>query len=380
MPESDSLEQLRQAVLQEARSLTAEQASGQPVGPRIENLVRLGHAYEASRLAAEGGRKRGSHWPAAVAVLIAFGVPTALEIVHRSSADVELDARAAVVSFTARVPHPFGTGKPLAEIAVSGTGHAVPPYGVRCAPGAPHEGTVEGAIVRAAPGPRQNRAGSVTLDPFMLPSQSDVEIGSAGIPGRVTVAAEGSVPQLAVNVDGSVAIALLPGRLTACTSQFPSQLLMNPDSGDVSLDLAFADSAERVFAIDLPISRLDFHRHEQLTTGEQAAEHDVSTIRSGTLVLEGLNAKSVQLREGEHVRLTRPVGELRVLAVSGGEVVVAFRGRVSDVALGSSGNERRLTPTWLEWLATRYSLTLCWGAAGLFLGALIPVLRWWRGS
>jgi hypothetical protein len=124
---------------------------------------------------------------------------------------------------------------------------------------------------------------------------------------------------------------------------------------------------------------------------------ELSSVSSGTLYLESIDGKVIPLRPFEELRfsnfegfirsLTLQKGELKLISNTGdvprfvsgeSEITLTLHGRANSVTIGPGTMPRELTPTLLEWLATRHSIWLLWGGAVSTIGVIFALLRWLR--
>jgi len=218
-------------------------------------------------------------------------------------------------------------------------------------------------------------AGSITFNPLELPPEatvrvvplesgavvlhvSDSETGAGAVLSGL-IDLEGTAVEAGPGAFGSVgrALEIRGKRLT---------LTLQPLTGP----LAQADRQE------LAVRQLDFLATERRDRGTRTQVRRVSTISKGTLVLEELEGREIELRRGDHLRFEAVDGWLRGLTSRDGQVEFAFSGSVSGLSVGQPGRFRSLMPTWLEWIRSRQSWVLLWGSALSLIGLILGVLRW----
>ena len=101
----------------------------------------------------------------------------------------------------------------------------------------------------------------------------------------------------------------------------------------------------------------------------------ISTISSGTLFLESLEGKKYKLRQGQLLEFKNPTGVVLKLAAGSVDWKFRFHGTTSKLALGSTAETRDITPSLLEWIATRHSLELFWAATVALVGLLVGTMK-----
>jgi len=146
----------------------------------------------------------------------------------------------------------------------------------------------------------------------------------------------------------------------------------------LDLDLVFPPAALRTLVSNLSVENLVLARLEESNDAAHTAVRRVSTIRSGTLYLNALDGKAIELNKRQALQFGRSEGELRSTTISEAGVELSFTGRVRGMTGGSMRHPVDLMPSILQWLAANQTLALVWSTALSLFGTWFTVDRWWR--
>ena len=114
---------------------------------------------------------------------------------------------------------------------------------------------------------------------------------------------------------------------------------------------------------NLPVAGLSFSREE----GQ--AGIFVSGIRSGTVTMTETGEKRT-LQEKDRLYLDLASGTIHELEMGPDSLRISFEGVAKDVAVGVSGPDERLVPTWLDYIYHQQRLSFFWGAVVFLWGVL----------
>lgn len=221
-------------------------------------------------------------------------------------------------------------------------------------------------------------SGTLTLDPLHLPTGVDVRIDADRSPSACRIVLRGAHTPLRATAHGSVQVDLLGSGMRTAAFGIPRPLLFETDPGEVTLDLLFAKGSPAAFSPQLSIHKLALSRIDEFQAQEGTTVQAVSTILSGTLYLESLNAASRPLRPRELLRFDEIRGVIRTLELGDGRIALAFRGTVRGMHSGWGARPASLMPTWLDWLRAHHGISLLWGTTIYLFGLVMALLRWWR--
>jgi hypothetical protein len=129
---------------------------------------------------------------------------------------------------------------------------------------------------------------------------------------------------------------------------------------------------------NLNVEDLVLARLEESSDGAHTALRRIPTIRSGTLYLNALDGKAIELNKRQALQFRRSEGELRSATLSEAGIELSFTGRVGGMTAGSTRHPVNLMPSILQWLAANQTLALVWSTALSLFGTWFTVVRWWR--
>lgn len=119
------------------------------------------------------------------------------------------------------------------------------------------------------------------------------------------------------------------------------------------------------------VSDVSFVKEEVSGAGERAL---TSGVKSGTVRFNDTSWPTLDVREGDLLRVNRTQSARFDAQGDGSAIHVALNGLVGSLVVGDSETRKELAPSYLEYLYNRKSLTFLWGAI-VFLWGLI-----WRVS
>jgi hypothetical protein len=136
------------------------------------------------------------------------------------------------------------------------------------------------------------------------------------------------------------------------------------------------------FARQIEFENLRLYTVERYQTGTAPIDRRRSSLLSGTLYLDVLNAKSVPLRPFEDLSFGSSRGYIRAISIppdskpASEELRLQAHAAVQQMKLGSGVSERSQMPSWLEMLAAQTGIALLWASVIYVFGVIYAVLRW----
>ena len=363
MAEPEQLPSLDAAIAARAQALAAKaRRSGGRLDPDDASET-LALSQLQQLIALQRPPRTPLRWPAALILVTALAVTSALMGLHVSSTPIELEGEASAIAFQLAdgQPQPLSGTLALSSIRAVGVG---PPDGVNV--GQP-------TILSVNPAPDAVCVPSLTLEPLVLPAGARVTLRASSDPARVrlSVLAPGATVQLAH--------AQCPG---AGKPREPRGLVLKLGTEEADLELVAA-SAPLVLAPVIAVQKLALDEIETITRDGATHVRRTSAVRSAQLHRLAMQGEPLSLRRGELLTLGGErglLGQLRELEGGAGVLKLRFAGDVNALNRGETGHARNLMPTWLEWLRANQVLTLVWGSALSAFGLAIAVGRWWRGK
>lgn len=152
--------------------------------------------------------------------------------------------------------------------------------------------------------------------------------------------ATGNGLEMSVAVGGKATLKMLHALPVSVGGEVPETIRFLPQTGNVQLEVDFAELVGDEFIRPIRISGLRLFRVEEKTDSEKTFFEEVSTIRKGSavLTLSGLRHK---LREREELRFTREVkGSIYKLEPREDGICLGFRGTVSGLEVQVPGGGR----------------------------------------
>jgi hypothetical protein len=138
------------------------------------------------------------------------------------------------------------------------------------------------------------------------------------------------------------------------------------------------------FARQIEFENLRLYTVEHTAIDAAPVDRIRSSLLSGNLYLDALNAKAVSLRPFEDLTFRSSKGYIRVISLPTEAKLVdeglhlQAHSTVQEMSVGSMTNLRSLMPTWLEVLAAKTGIALLWASVTYGLGVIYAVLRWFE--
>jgi hypothetical protein len=152
------------------------------------------------------------------------------------------------------------------------------------------------------------------------------------------------------------------------------------------------------FARQIQFDNLHLYTIERVQVDAAPVDRVQSSLLSGTLYLDALNAKAVALRPFEDLTFGSSKGHIRALsfpadlkltgdglhlqahapALTGDGLHLRAHATVQKMNLGSGANKRAQMPSWLEVLTAQTGITLLWASVTYVLGMIYAALLWFK--
>jgi hypothetical protein len=300
-----------------------------------------------------------------------------LLLLHRSSAEILVDAKASGVTFT--VADSFAPLRGIAGVAsVELAGLAKVQQ-----EGAPEiaAGSDEDLQLRFETETASKKPGSIGFDSLLIPAGTQVELTQAGAGKTIGLRLQyppGVSPALDLDVSGDLVIHIKGQPQRKANFPAPARITAVP-AGDAQLVVAFKPQ-EITFPAPIPVQSISWSRDARSSSGHPGAARGQSSLLSGKLSLEEFKDKSVTLRNGEPLHLGGASGRIRQLHSDGQVFSCQFDGAAQELSIGEGNRRQNLMPTWLEWMRQRDALVQFWALAAYLAGLGLAVGRWWRES
>ena len=335
----------------------------------LANAQRLAQLMQLQRELAPPRRSNR----AAVAVLFAATVAIAsvLLLARVRETEVELDLVVSELRFDVDARQQLTDMMQLASIGTSGLSHVV-------LPGADAAGRMPAEAVRLSTEATGNAAGTITLAPIVVPGRTEVTLRIGDRPGELRLSVNRFEGALRADVSGTIRVIVPRRAQQTLIAPTPQPIVLMAGAANVDMELAPLSAGELSVAPGLTITGLSMMRIDEVSEGDKVTVRPASTLQSGSVFLEELGGREVQLRRHEGLRFTAAHGEIRSIGLKDGELTVNFHGQVRGMASGSLEHPRNLMPTWLEWLRANEPLSLLWAAAIYLFGAATAVRQWWK--
>jgi hypothetical protein len=361
---------LRDLFDRELDALTAQasEIDAAALSTKVETLNRLAKLIEIRDAAKPKPR---NWWPAGVLVFT-MAIASVLLFARIGSAEIELDATLAQLSFVLTKAQALTGYIDLSSLGVSGLREVqLPQAGFIAASSV--------SLTAAAPGQRH---GAVSLSPLLLPAGADVTLSYSEVPNQYRIEVSLLPPKATANLplqataNGPITIAVPGSPSITVDLASPKPVLLHAGPTDVGLDLTFPTLPQSALSPQLHVRSIAFWRTDQFLESNQTVVRRLSTVLSGTLTFESLNGEEVRLRPGEELDFQQSEGEVRSAECAAKHIDLKFYGRVRGITVGSGEGVHSIMPTYLEWLKARHGLTLLWGSGVYLFGIAAAALRW----
>jgi hypothetical protein len=136
------------------------------------------------------------------------------------------------------------------------------------------------------------------------------------------------------------------------------------------------------FAPQIEFQNLGLYANERIQGNGAPIDRRRSSVASGTVYLDALNAKAVQLRPFEDISFRSSNGYIQALNVpshsksSNEELHLQAHATVQKMTRGTGKNERSQMPNWLELITAQTGIALLWASIVYVFGIIYAVLRW----
>ena len=375
--EQNNIDKLRQMLIEKAKAAVDKYISedGKVAANEIDSLEQLSRLVKL--VDSTQAKRRPNLWLLPTLFLTTLIILSILLFGHVSETEIELDVTVSDVSFAVPDQQVLTTLMQLTRLGIDGLNE------IRI----PRSQEEDSHTINSADNKRKNlhvlitpekkETGSVSLSSVIVPVGTRVRIYPTEIASQYGLALTGSSVDLRAEIFGRIQMSL--SDRTSMTYNFasPKAIVMTSDSQEVRLVFSVAnDSIGSGFSSQLTADELRLFQIDEFVDQKNTIVRKVSTIHSGTLFLEELKGKEIQLRPREQISFKHSVGEIRTIRLNDNRVELKYYGRVRGMDSGFGDNKRNLMPTYLEWLSARHGLSLLWGTTLYIFGIVVGVLRW----
>jgi len=366
---------IRELLGQQAAKLAAKAANGDAVSAEeVEAIGRIARLLEIRDAARP--KTRRAWWPA-VTLGGSLAIATVLLFVRVPATDIELECAVSELRFVTERSQVIAAPLRLSALGASGLREIQIPNTGKSS---------YGILPSLAQGARDVRlfkvldlkfASTLTLAPIVLPGAATVILRASESAKEFALLLLS--PDLSLRVDGYGPLMLrIPGSApTRLDLPSPRPIILRTGAEEAELDLSFPSTPSTPFSPQIDVRDLLLSRIEQFIGTDQTLIQRLSTIRSGSLLLESLNGEEHKLRPGEELRFEESHGEILQMRLEDNQIGLRYHGRVRGMTTGFGEGLRSLMPTYLEWMRARHGLSLLWGSALYTFGLFAGFLRWW---
>ena len=338
----------------------------------LEQLSRLVKLVESSQ-----PKRRPNLWLLPALFLTTLIILSILLFGHVSETEIELDVTASDVSFAVPDQQVLTTLMQLTRLGIDGLNEIRIPRSQEQDSHTIYSADNKQETLHVLITPEKKETGSVSLSSVIVPVGTRVRIYPTEIANQYGLSLMGSSVDLRAEIYGRIQMSFSDHRSMIYNFASPKAIVMTSDSQEVRLVFSVAnDSIGAGFSSQLAAHELRLFQIDEFVDQKNTIVRKVSTIHSGTLYLEELKGKEIQLRPREQISFKQSVGEIRTIRLNDNRVELKYYGRVRGMDSGFGENKRNLMPTYLEWLSARHGLSLLWGTTLYIFGIIVGVLRW----
>jgi hypothetical protein len=369
------VEELKRLRREEIDRLAQAAADGDAALDRV--LARVQSLSAAIDAIEKAGGKARNRRPTIVICAAAVLLTGTLLLLHRSSTEILVDAKASGISFT--VAHSFALLRGivgLQSVELSG----LVKIKQEDAPDITAE-TDDDLRVRLANDTTAKEPGSIGFDSLLVPTGTQIEFLQTGTSKLIGIRIQypaGTSPAIDMDVSGGLLMQIGGQRERKTGFPAPARITAVP-AGDARLLLGF-DSPVIEFPVPIPTQSILWARDARTPSDHPGAVRSQSTVISGKLSFEEFRDKFVSLRDGEPLNLGGASGRIRQLRFDGQTISCEFDGAAQELSIGEGGRRQNLMPTWLEWIRQQDALLQFWAASAYLAGLGLAVGRWWGES
>jgi hypothetical protein len=375
--EQNNIDKLRQMLNEKAKAAVDKSISkdGKVAADEIdslEELSRLVKLVESSQT-----KRRPNLWLLPALFLTTLIILSILLFGHVSETEIELDVIASDVSFAVPDQQVLTKLMQLNRLGIDGLNEIRIPRSQEEPSHTIKSADNKQGTLRVLINPEKKETGSVSLSSVIVPVGTRVRIYPTEIANQYGLSLMGSSVDLRAEIYGRIQMSFSDHTSMMYNFASPKAIVMTSDSQDVRLVFSVAnDSIGAGFSSQLAADELRLFEIDEFVDQKNTIVRKVSTIHSGTLYLEELKGKEIQLRAREQISFKQSVGEIRTIRLNDNRVELKYYGRVRGMDSGFAENKRNLMPTYLEWLSARHGLSLLWGTTLYIFGIIVGVLRW----
>ena len=328
--EQNNIDKLRQMLSEKAKAAVDKSISkdGKLAADEIdslEQLSRLVKLVESSQT-----KRRPNLWLLPALFLTTLIILSILLFGHVSETEIELDVTASDVSFAVPDQQVLTTLMQLTRLGIDGLDEGFEFQGHR----KKDSHTVKSAdnkreTLHVLITPEKKETGSVSLSSVIVPVGTRVRIYPTEIANQYGLSLMGSSVDLRAEIFGRIQMSFSDHTSMTYNFASPKAVVMTSDSQEVRLVFSVAnDSIGAGFSSQLAANELRLFQIDEFVDQKNTIVRKVSTIHSGTLILEELKGKEIQLRPREQISFKQSVGEIRTIRLNDNRVELKYYGRV----------------------------------------------------
>lgn len=221
--------------------------------------------------------------------------------------------------------------------------------------------------------------GRISLSSAHAEAGTRVWISTAPEQGTAELSMLGDAAKITANLAGNIHISSVSGSGEQRDFGRPRPVDIQASQPNLlHLTMRLKEASGLTFPSHILISGISFQRVENAGKSGLRTPRQASNVLAGTIFNESMNGKQYGLRKGEWLLLDGVDGEIRSMEITEAGISLDYHGQVTDIRVGSSGNQRSLMPNYLEWFGARHSVKMLWGAFIWLSTTLFGVIKWWK--
>jgi hypothetical protein len=375
--EQNNTDKLRQMLIEKAKAAVDKSVTkdGKLTADEIDSLEQLSRLVKL--IDSTQPKRRPNLWLLPALFLTTLTILSILLFGHVSETEIELDVTASDVSFAVPDQQVLTTLMQLTRLGIDGLHEIRIPRSQEEDSHTISSADNKRETLHVLITPEKKETGSLSLSSVIVPVGTRVRIYPTEIANQYGLSLTGASVDLRAEIHGRIQMSFSDHTSMMYNFASPKAIVMTSDSQEVRLVFSVAnDSIGAAFSSQLAADELRLFQIDEFVDQKNTIVRKVSTIHSGTLYLEELKGKEIQLRPREQISFKQSVGEIRTIRLNNNRVELKYYGRVRGMDSGFAENKRNLMPTYLEWLSARHGLSLLWGTTLYIFGIIVGVLRW----
>lgn len=322
---------------------------------------------------------RVNRWLPASIFVVTLIIASVLLFVRIPETSIELVGTFTGLGFTSAAQQPLSGPLDVSSIGVAGLKDAQLPDEIA----RPKSG-VSALRIATAPGsdPKQ-RAGSIVVDRFDVPTGTRVWISRTSIPRQYRLTLRSDRPEpisIHVDVNGALAFAPAGAAPTVTALRAPQPVEISSTSGSLDLEVTLAQGTPAPRWQQVEARGLRVYQVQDDQKSDRPMVRPFSTLLTGSIYFESLGGTERKLRTGEMVRFANAAGTLLTLDLRDDGIAATFQGDVKGMTVGTGDHPRSIMPSLVTWLRQRQGLSLLWGTALYLFGVTTTLRKWWSSQ